>query len=125
MFEIFKEFRFDAAHTLSKESDPRYGRVHGHSFVALVFIRGRKDAAGWVLDLGVLDSRVKALREKLDHQYLNEVATLGTPTMENIAEYIWREMSSFPGLYKVIVRRDSLGEGCSYFGPGSKDRDSE
>jgi 6-pyruvoyltetrahydropterin/6-carboxytetrahydropterin synthase len=119
MFEIYKEFRFDAAHTLGGEADddPRYSRIHGHSFVAQVYLRGRKGTRGWVIDLGEVEKELKSVREQLDHRYLNELEGLRAPTMENIAEYIWNRVAKFKGLYKVVVRRDSCGEGCTYFGP--------
>lgn len=119
MFEIYKEFHFDAAHKLGGQpgDDPRYSTVHGHSFRAEVHIRGEKGPRGWVTDLGVIDKRVAKLRDRLDHRYLNDIQGLGLPTLENIAEYIWAEMKSIPGLFKVVVRRDSCGEGCIYMGP--------
>jgi 6-pyruvoyl-tetrahydropterin synthase len=42
MFEIFKEFTFEAAHHLAVNvSDGhRYSRLHGHSFQVQVFLKG-------------------------------------------------------------------------------------
>lgn len=120
MFEIFKEFRFEAAHALqeSEHSPGRYTRLHGHSFRAQVFVRGRRDQDGWVLDLGALEARMAAVRDELDHCFLNEIAELGPPTLENIADLIWRRLQPvIPGLHRISVYRDSCGEGCTYYGP--------
>lgn len=120
MFEIFKEFRFDAAHALADTaaSGGRYGRLHGHSYRAQVFVRGAQDAQGWVMDLGALEARLDGMRQALDHHFLNEVAELGAPTLENLARFIWAGLApATPGLHKVAVYRDSTGEGCFYRGP--------
>ncbi|HLJ63199.1 MAG TPA: 6-pyruvoyl tetrahydropterin synthase family protein [Stellaceae bacterium] len=116
MFEIFKEFRFDAAHRLEVEGDPRYGRLHGHSFRARVFIRGEAHGPGWVADLGEVERLLKKIADELDHRFLNEIPELGPPTLENLAQYIGeRLVPDLPGLTKVEVLRDACGEGCTYF----------
>jgi len=44
MYELSKEFRFDAAHTLDRAVDTESSRrIHGHSYRAEVVIRGRPD----------------------------------------------------------------------------------
>jgi 6-pyruvoyltetrahydropterin/6-carboxytetrahydropterin synthase len=120
MFEIFKEFRFEAAHALaeSDHSRGRYTRLHGHSYRARAVIRGEQGPDGWVMDLGALEARLATVREALDHHFLNEVADLGPPTLENLARFIWARVEAVaPGLHEVAVFRDSCGEGCFYRGP--------
>jgi 6-pyruvoyltetrahydropterin/6-carboxytetrahydropterin synthase len=117
VFQVFKEFRFEAAHTLDDPNDRnnRYSRLHGHSFRARVTVEGDQNAQGWVVDLGELEQRLTNVRENLDHHFLNEVDGLGVPTLENICAYIWRAISpDVPGLSEVAVYRDSCGEGCVY-----------
>ena len=82
MFQVFKEFRFEAAHTLDdpNDRDNRYSRLHGHSFRARVTVEGDQNAQGWVVDLGELEQRLTNVRENLDHHFLNEVDGLGNPT---------------------------------------------
>ncbi|MBV8849264.1 MAG: 6-carboxytetrahydropterin synthase [Methylobacteriaceae bacterium] len=119
MFQVFKEFRFEAAHTLidPNDRDNRYSRLHGHSFRARVTVEGEPNDHGWVVDLGELERRLGAIRERLDHRFLNEINGLGLPTLENICAYIWREIAAdVPGLSEVAVYRDSCGEGCVYRG---------
>ncbi|MFX8949750.1 6-carboxytetrahydropterin synthase, partial [Acinetobacter baumannii] len=44
MFELSKEFRFDAAHTLERVIDTESSRrIHGHSYRAEVVLRGHPD----------------------------------------------------------------------------------
>jgi 6-pyruvoyltetrahydropterin/6-carboxytetrahydropterin synthase len=120
MFEIFKEFRFEAAHALedSAYSHGRYTRLHGHSYRAQIFVRGERTNAGWVLDLGELESRMTAVHDELDHHFLNEISDLGPATLENLASFIWiRLHTCLRGLHKIVVHRDSCGEGCIYYGP--------
>ena len=119
MFEVWKEFRFDAAHTLDAgaSGDPRYRRMHGHSYQVEVWVQGTTGKEGWVVDMADLDRRISGVAEMLDHYYLNEVEGLGIPTMENISAFVWRALSGLSGLSKVVVRRDSSAEGCVYRGP--------
>ncbi len=123
MFELAKQFRFEAAHTLpgrAMDAEPSR-RIHGHSYRAEVVVRGTPDpATGMVLDLGLLERALEGARDGLDHRFLDEVTGLGPATMENLAAWIWRAVCpACPGLARVVVHRDSNGESCAYFGPGS------
>jgi 6-pyruvoyltetrahydropterin/6-carboxytetrahydropterin synthase len=119
MFELWKEFRFDSAHTLDGEDsgDARYTRMHGHSYQVEVWLRGERNSNGWVTDLGALERRIGMVAAELDHRYLNQVEGLGAPTMENIAAFVWMRLAEMPSLHKVVIRRDSANEGCVYRGP--------
>ena len=115
--EIVKEFAFDAAHFLptAAEGHP-YRRMHGHSFTAEVALAGTPDpSSGWLVDFAVIEAALAALRDRLDHRVLNDLADLGVPTLENLAAWIYRELDAeLPGLVRVTVRRPSSGESCSY-----------
>jgi 6-pyruvoyltetrahydropterin/6-carboxytetrahydropterin synthase len=118
--EICYEFGFDAAHRF--EAMPRghkYRGVHGHSFRAEVAIRGVPRApAGFVKDFAGLEKRCLALRKRLDHALLNEIRGLESPSLEHLCVWIWQRLEAkFPGLARVTVRRDSLGQSCTYLGP--------
>ena len=121
MFELSKQFRFEAAHTLPERKIEADGsrRIHGHSYRAEVFLRGeRAGDTGMLVDLGLLERELDRVREALDHHFLDEVAELGAPTMENLCAFIWRGVSDrLPGLVRVAVYRDSSGDACVYFGP--------
>jgi 6-pyruvoyltetrahydropterin/6-carboxytetrahydropterin synthase len=121
MFELSKQFRFEAAHTLERAMERETSRrIHGHSYRAEVVVRGDADpATGMVVDLGLLERAVDQARVTLDHNFLNEVPELGPATMENLSAWIWRKVAPVcGGLTRVTVYRDSTGETCSYFGPG-------
>jgi 6-pyruvoyltetrahydropterin/6-carboxytetrahydropterin synthase len=123
MFEIFKEFTFDAAHHLAVNvtEGHRYSRLHGHSFQVQVFLKGEPDEnKNWVCDFAEIEQRVAALRAELDHNYLNKIAGLEVPTLENISRWIWSRLDSqLPGLDRIVVRRGSCGEGCVFYGRAS------
>ena len=118
MIELSQEFGFDAAHWLETGSAENR-RVHGHSFYAEVTLRGEPDAAtGFLRELGDVDRVLQAIREKLDHRLLNEVEGLGTPTLENLARYIYRHAKAgMPEVIRVKLRRPSYGHTCSYEEP--------
>ncbi len=120
-FEVFREFYFEAAHALYDPEAPaggKYRNLHGHSFRVRVTLRGeRLPEEQWVIDLGKLGRRLAALREALDHSFLNDLEGLGKPTLENLCLYIWRSLApDLPGLFEVGLYRDSLFEGCVYRG---------
>jgi 6-pyruvoyltetrahydropterin/6-carboxytetrahydropterin synthase len=119
MFELSKQFRFEAAHTLRRRVDAAPSRrIHGHSYTAEVTLRGERNEHGMVLDLALLARAIETSREKLDHHFLDEVADLGPATIENLAAWIWREVApACPGLTRVAVWRESSGDRCTYFGP--------
>ncbi len=114
---ITKEFRFDAAHFLptAPQGHPN-ARMHGHSFVTVLTLEGTADAAhGWVRDFAEVERAIGELRERLDHHVLNEIKGLETPTLERIARFIFDALrEALPELVAVTVRRDSLGEACTY-----------
>jgi len=117
--EISYAFGFDAAHRFA--STPRghkYRGVHGHSFQCQVALRGTpRQPHGFVADLAHVERACLAVRKQLDHKLLNEINGLSTPSLEHLALWIWRRLATkLPGLARVTVRRDSLGQACSYTG---------
>lgn len=122
MFELTKEFRFEAAHTLVREIDAEPSRrIHGHSYRAAVTVRGAADpVSGMVIDLGLFERALNDVRDGLDHRFLDEVAGLGPSTLENMSAWIWRQLAApCPGLFRVSVHRDSVGDACAYYGPAA------
>ena len=117
--EIAYAFGFDAAHCFA--TTPRghkYRGVHGHSFQCQVALRGTPRAPhGFVADLADVERACLAVRKQLDHKLLNKIKNLQTPSLESLAIWIWRRLATkLPGLARVTVRRDSLGQSCSYTG---------
>ncbi len=119
MFELSKQFRFDAAHTLERSIDTESSRrIHGHSYRAEVTVRGRPDpVTGMIVDLGLLERSMADARDALDHRFLDEINDLGPATMENLSRWIWDRLHpAVHNLHRVSVYRDSSGETCSYWG---------
>ena len=119
--EISYAFGFDAAHRFKgMPRGHRYHGVHGHSFRAEVAVRGApRPPHGFVADLAQVERACQVLRKQLDHKLLNNIKGLSHPSLEHIALWIWLRLApKLPGLARVTVRRDSLGQSCTYSGPG-------
>lgn len=116
VLEITQQFTFDAAHYLGDAPADSNRRIHGHSFYAEVTLRGRPDpASGWLRDFGQISAALKMIHEMLDHRLLNELPQLGAPTLENLAQFIFRETKQrLPEVCRVRLARPSLGQSCSY-----------
>jgi 6-pyruvoyltetrahydropterin/6-carboxytetrahydropterin synthase len=119
MFELSQTFSFDAAHTLKRHVSPEEAagsrRIHGHTYTADVAVRGpRQPDTGMVVDLSVLRAALAEVRSLLDHHLLDEVAGLGTPTLENLCVFIFDQVSArIPQVSAVSVSRAS-GDRCLY-----------
>lgn len=120
MYELSKQFVFDAAHTLEREIETESSRrIHGHTYLAEVTVRGAANPDnGMVMDVGLLHRQVETVRAALDHQFLDEIPDLGPATMENLCAWIWQRLSpSCQGLCRVSISRASNQDRCTYFGP--------
>ena len=115
IFEVSQRFYFEAAHTLDRQIDASSSkRIHGHTYQAAVTVKGPRDAAsGMVTDLGVLRQHIQRVRDVLDHAMLDEVPSLGAPTLENLCVFIARELREFePRISCVKVWREASGDSC-------------
>jgi 6-pyruvoyltetrahydropterin/6-carboxytetrahydropterin synthase len=114
--EITKEFRFDAAHCLPNMPDGHmYRRLHGHSFRVEVSLDGTPDPRlGWIADFTEIDRVLAGIAAELDHTTLNETPGLENPTLEVIGAWIFeRAVQRLPGVTRVTIHRDSIGERCT------------
>ena len=108
VLKIFQRFTFDAAHRL-----PDWPDLHGHSYTVELWFEGpAKD--GYVIRAGDLAELAGTIKRKLDHKYLNDIIPI--PTSENIAVFIWNELSGTATRKKVVVYRESCGMGVEYSG---------
>lgn len=96
MFEISASASFEASHYIEAEAGAaHYRRVHGHSFVVTVSVaRASPNSAGWVMDLGALESLLRKILSELDHAVLNDIPGLEKPTFENILLWIESKMKA-------------------------------
>ena len=116
--DIFKQFRFEAAHRLPHvPPGHKCARLHGHSFMVEVHVTGPVgETTGWLIDFAEIAAAWQPLHAVLDHHYLNEVAGLENPTSENLARWIWDELKpTVPQLSQVVVR-ETCTSGCVYRG---------
>jgi 6-pyruvoyltetrahydropterin/6-carboxytetrahydropterin synthase len=116
--EIFREFGFEAAHRLPNvPPGHKCARLHGHSFVVVVHLRGVVDPVqGWVADFADVKQAFEPLHAQLDHRYLNEIAGLENPTTESLARWIWQRLApALPSLSQVVVR-ETCTAGAVYRG---------
>lgn len=117
--ELSYRFAFDAAHRFENYPDGHpYRGVHGHSFQVEISINGKRDAAtGFVADFGDIVKACAGIREALDHRMLNEIQGLEKPSLENLSIWIWDRLApQYRSLSRVTVRRDSIGQSCTYCG---------
>jgi 6-pyruvoyltetrahydropterin/6-carboxytetrahydropterin synthase len=116
--EIFRVFRFEAAHRLpAVPPDHKCFRLHGHSYAVEVRVRGPvAPDTGWIMDLGDIDVAWEPLHRVLDHHYLNEVEGLANPTSEHLARWIWRRLRPALPLLAAVAVHETCTCGCVYHG---------
>ena len=116
--EIWKEFRFEAAHLLPNLPEGhKCRRLHGHSYRVRVYARGELDERlGWVTDFADIKIAVEPIREQLDHRHLNEIEGLENPTAEIIARWIWDRLKPRLPILSRIEIDETCTSGCIYTG---------
>ena len=102
MFEVSVEQTFAAGHAL-RNYKGKCENVHGHNFRVQVIIEGeRLDTTGLLVDFLDVKSLMQGVIERLDHQFLNEMAPFDVinPSAENLAKYFYeettRQMNAMP-----------------------------
>ena len=95
MFEVSIKTHFSAAHHL-------VGYVghcavqHGHNWDVEVFVRGRRlNKTGILVDFRMIKETVRGVLGELDHSDLNtrKAFQKQNPTSENIARFLYKELS--------------------------------
>ena len=115
---LTKDFTFEAAQTLPYAPEGhKCRRVHGHSFKVEVSVEGNVDPkVGWVYDHANISDAMKPLLKMLDHAYLNEIEGLENPTIEKMAEWLWKKLEpQCPGLCEIVVHETPTAR-CVYSG---------
>ncbi len=103
---------FAAAHYLRDYEGP-CSRVHGHNWKVEVEVSAsRLDRIGMGLDFKLIKQATNKLIDRLDHQNLNELAPFDqqNPTAENIAAWLYRELSSILNTDVIRVASVTLWE---------------
>ena len=66
---------------------------------------------------GIRTAACADIRKALDHRMLNEIAGLEKPSLESLAVWIWAGLApGLASLSRITVRRDSMGQSCTYTG---------
>jgi 6-pyruvoyltetrahydropterin/6-carboxytetrahydropterin synthase len=111
--KLTQSFYFEAAHTLKREYEKNSDRIHGHTYVAYVSIEGIPKENGMIVDLAFLKENCEAVKNMLDHQFLDNVPNLGLPTLENLCIFISKNLNNLP-ICEIIVERAISGDKCTY-----------
>jgi len=116
--QIYKTFRFDAAHRLTGVPPThRCSAMHGHGFEIEVHLRGPVDPrTGFVMDFGDLAKVCEPILKRLDHVILNEIEGLENPTCENISVWLWKILKPQLPLLCQLVVKETETSGCIYTG---------
>jgi 6-pyruvoyltetrahydropterin/6-carboxytetrahydropterin synthase len=115
---LTKTFTFEAAHFLpSFPEGHKCRRMHGHSFRVDVIVEGDVPAGQHhLIDYGEIEALIEPLRERLDHNLLNDIEGLENPTSEVLAKWLWdRIKPNLPLLVKVDVYETCTSR-CEYRG---------
>jgi len=94
MYRISVEYHFDAAHAL-RGYKGKCESLHGHRFKVVAKVTASKlDDIGLAYDFTELKAKLKAILERLDHTFVNEVPPFDkiNPSSENIAATIYGEL---------------------------------
>ncbi len=90
MFEVSVECSFSAGHAL-RDYKGKCENVHGHNYrIRLTVTGGELDRAGLLVDFSDLRADLRALVDRFDHQFLNDLKPFDevNPSAENLAKYI-------------------------------------
>lgn len=103
---------FASAHTL-REYPGACSRMHGHNWkVETEVIANALDEVGMGVDFKQIKAAANEIGDRLDHRYLNELEPFDriNPTAENIAAYMYREISAKLNSDTVTVHAVTLWE---------------
>lgn len=103
---------FASAHTL-RGYPGACSRMHGHNWkVELEAIATSLDEVGMGIDFKKMKNAANEVGDEMDHRYLNELEpfTEINPTAENIAAYMYREISKRLNSESITVSAVTLWE---------------
>lgn len=118
---ISKRFSFDCAHRLMAVPDDHpCGRMHGHTYLLEVEIKGIPDpASGWLMDFAELKKIVQPLVNSLDHRCLNDIEAINFGTAEELVLWFWNRLKpDLPMLSRITVFETPTSR-CDYYGEQS------
>ncbi len=96
MYELKVITQFAAAHQLRNYTG-KCESLHGHNWKVEVILKGEKlNNTGLLIDFKEVKEATDKILEELDHSFLNELPQFKdqNPSSENIASYIFENLSS-------------------------------
>jgi 6-pyruvoyltetrahydropterin/6-carboxytetrahydropterin synthase len=106
MFEVSVEETFPAGHAL-RNYHGKCENVHGHNYRVRLTIRGEQlDQAGLLVDFSDVKRVLRAITDRLDHQFLNDLPPFDdlNPSAENMARYFFEECAKeLQGVWEVRI----------------------
>lgn len=120
-FSLEKDVTFEAAHRLPNHPS-KCKRLHGHSYRLTIRLgsdtldRKGLETEGMILDTADIAAIVtEHVLSVVDHQYLNEVAGLETPTTEIVVKWIYdRLVKHFQGRLVQCILAEGFTSRASY-----------
>lgn len=112
VFEVYIKTHFSAAHSL-KGYPGDCSRLHGHNWIIEAFVKCKElDDIGIGIDFRDIKKSVKDVLQGLDHFNLNELPAFKdeNPTSENIAKFIYKELSKKLNSEVVTVSKVKVSE---------------
>lgn len=103
---------FAAAHSL-RNYPGACSRLHGHNWkVEAEVVATQLNDVGMGVDFKTIRAATRAIAERLDHQYLNELEPFNkiNPTAENIAAYFYNELAKTLNNKRIKVAAITLWE---------------
>jgi len=96
MFEVSVDHSFAAGHAL-RDYEGACENVHGHNYKVRVTVAGDQlDSAGMLADFADIRAAIKAVVQRLDHRFLNDLVPFDrlNPSAENLAKYFCDEITA-------------------------------
>ena len=112
VFEIYVKNHFSAAHSL-RGYPGDCANVHGHNWLVEVFVRCTElDSLGIGVDFRDIKAAVKEVLAGIDHCNLNDLPLFAerNPTSENIARFLYKELSCKLNAPMIRVSRVKVSE---------------
>ena len=112
MYEISRDTSFSGAHSL-REYQGKCESVHGHNWKVRTYVAAAElDRLGMVVDFKILAREMEDLVNRFDHKDLNTVPPFDkiNPSSENMAKYIYDEMSAKLNDGRIKVTRVMVWE---------------
>ena len=102
MHKLVQIIRFESARRLTKvPKEHPCSNLYGLSFKLEIHIEGKMNSEnGFVMDFSDIEETVMPIRNKIDHNYLNDIKGLENPTSEVLIKWIWDNLK--PNLDELV-----------------------